>query len=141
MKKNNSEYYGKAFWQPIKQICEPLDNISATKWKKIKSSDVNKIMGLPEYTIDGNENKKIIELNHFIIQQVRIPLKEKPTIKKILQIALNVGQYKGLNKGKYRYNIRLNNITEFVTKTNITKLSTYIDDNMILQIEKYLDKV
>ena len=41
-------------------------------------------MLLPEYTINGYEKKIIIENNHFIIQQVRIPLNEKPTIRKIL---------------------------------------------------------
>lgn len=54
-------------------------------------------MLLPEYTINGYENKLINENNHFIIQQVRIPINEKPTIKKIIQIALNIDQYKGTN--------------------------------------------
>jgi hypothetical protein len=48
-------------------------------------------MLLPEYTINGYEEKIIIENNHFIIQQVRIPLNEKPSIRKIIQIALNIG--------------------------------------------------
>jgi len=52
-------------------------------------------MLLPEYIINGYDQKSIIENNHFIIQQVRIPLNEKPTIRKIIQIALNIGQYRG----------------------------------------------
>lgn len=65
-------------------------NIYANHWmiflltngQGLKKSDSDKIMALHEYVIDGNENKKMIETNHFIIQQVRIPLKENPTIKK-----------------------------------------------------------
>ena len=42
--------------------------LKKSKWKTISKTKTHKIMLLPEYTIDGYENKKIIENNHFIIQ-------------------------------------------------------------------------
>ena len=80
--KNPYKFDGLSFWQPIKKILEPLDIYQAKKWKSISKRITEKIMLLPEYYIDGYDNKKIIENNHFIIQQVRIPNKEKATIKK-----------------------------------------------------------
>jgi hypothetical protein len=78
-------------------------------------------MLLHKYTINGYDKKSLIENNHFIIQQVRIPLKESPTIRKIIQVALNIGQHKG-SGGK----IIFNNIDEFITKKDIVELSKYI---------------
>jgi len=63
------------------------------------------------------------ENNHFIIQQVRIPLIEKPTIRKIIQIALNIGQYRG-SGGK----IIFDNIGQFIYLKDIVELSKYISE-------------
>ena len=138
-KANPTTFDGQGFWQPIKQILEQLDNYSAIKWKRISKIKTEKIMLLPEYIINGNGDKIIDEKNHFIIQQVRIPLNEKPTIKKIIQLALNIGQYKGINNGKYIYNIKFNSIKQFLHNTDIIELSKYISDEIIEKINKYLD--
>jgi len=95
-------------------------------------------MLLPEYTINGYETKQINEKNHFMIQQVRIPLQDKPTIKKIIQIALNIGQYKGTNKTKNNNSIKYNNINQYIYKNDIIKLSNYLTDDIINEINKYL---
>jgi hypothetical protein len=92
------------------------------------------MMLLHKYTINGYDQKSIIENNHFIIQQVRIPLKESPTIRKIIQVALNIGQHKG-SGGK----IIFNNIDEFITKKDIVELSKYIPDNLVGKIRQYLE--
>ena len=130
-KKNPLHFDGKGFWQPIKTILEPLDKHTASKWKNLSKSKTKKIMLLPEYTINGYDTKTINENNHFIIQQVRIPLQDKPTIKKIMQIALNIGQYKGTKKSKIAYNVKLNNINQFILKKDIIELSKYITDDML----------
>jgi hypothetical protein len=91
-------------------------------------------MLLPEYTINGYEEKSIIENNHFIIQQVRIPLTEKPTIRKIIQIALNIGQYRG-SVGKMIFN----NIGQFIYRKDIIELSKHIPDDLVRKITGYLD--
>ena len=97
-------------------------------------------MLLHKYTINGYEEKIIIENNHFIIQQVRIPLTEKPTIRKIIQIALNIGQYKG-RKGKpcNISRIGLNNIEQFIYRKDIVELSKHIPDDLVRKISGYLD--
>jgi hypothetical protein len=97
-------------------------------------------MLLPEYTINGYEEKIIIENNHFIIQQVRIPLTEKPTIRKIIQIALNIGQYKGSKVKPYNISrIELNNIGQFISQKDIIELSKHIPDVLVRKISGYLD--
>lgn len=60
-------------------------------------------MKYPEYYIDGYGNKNIIEVNHFLIQTVRIPTTESPSLKKIIQIGLNIGQYEGMTNEKLKY--------------------------------------
>ena len=137
-KKNPTNFDGQGFWQPIKKILEPLDTYNATKWKKISKTKTRKVMLLPEYTINGYETKLIDENNHFIIQQVRIPINEKPTIKKIIQIALNIGQYKGTNNNNFIYNIKFNDITQFIYKKDIIELSKHISDEILQNVNGYL---
>jgi hypothetical protein len=86
-------------------------------------------MLLHKYTINGYEEKIIIENNHFIIQQVRIPLTEKPTIRKIIQIALNIGQYRG-SGGKMIFD----NIGQFISRKDIMELSQHIPDDLVRKI-------
>ena len=52
-------------------------------------------MKLPEKQVDGFGNTHMIEINHFVIQLVRIPRNEQLSIIKILQLAYNYGQYVG----------------------------------------------
>jgi len=133
-KANPTKFDGLSFWQPIKKLLEPLDEYSAKKWKKIPKKLTKTIMLLPEYTINGYDAKSIIENNHFIIQQVRIPLKEAPTIRKIIQIALNIGQYRG-SGGKMIFN----NIGQFISRKDIVELSKHIPDDVVRKIWEYLD--
>ena len=133
-KANPIKFDGQGFWQPIKEMLEPLDEYSAKKWKKIPKKLTRSIMLLPEYTINGYEEKIIIEKNHFIIQQVRIPLTEKPTIRKIIQIALNIGQYRG-SGGK----IFFDNIGQFIYWKDIVELSKHIPDDLVRKIIGYLE--
>ena len=140
-KKNIFKFDGKSFWQPIKNILEPLDKYHAKKWKKISKRKTRKIMLLPEYIIDGYENKIINENNHFIIQQVRIPLNEKATIKKIIQIALNIGQSKAVNQTNSNIQTNMNNIDKFISKQDIILLSKHISDTIIEGINTYLDSL
>ena len=133
-KANPTKFDGQGFWQPIKKLFEPFDEYSAKKWKKIPKKLTKTIMLLPEYTINGFEEKSIIENNHFIIQQVRIPLKEAPTIRKIIQIALNIGQYRG-SGGKMIFN----NIGHLISRKDIVELSKHIPDDVVRKIRGYLD--
>ena len=42
-------------------------------------------------------NKERQTIEHFLIQQVRIPKTEKPSLKNIIQIAFNIGQFQSLD--------------------------------------------
>ena len=137
-KENPNNFDGLGFWQPIKKILEPFDNYNDKRWKKISESKTKKIMLLPEYIINGYDNKIINEKNHFIIQQVRIPLNDKPFIRKIIQLALNIGQYKGINNNKFIYNIKFNNINQFLFKDDIKELSDHISNEILKKIDEYL---
>ena len=95
-RRDNKNYDGLRFWKSIKVILSN-SNYKAKKWKNIPQKYYKNIMTLPEYYIDGNGNTSLIEENHFLIQTVRIPNTEKPTLRKIMQIALNIGQYIGNN--------------------------------------------
>lgn len=46
------------------------------------------ILDLPEY----DESGRMIELNHFMLQCVRIPRNEPLSERKVMQMALNIGQ-------------------------------------------------
>lgn len=135
---NPLHFDGQGFWQPIKKILEPFDSYPAKQWKTLSKTKTRKIMLLPEYTINGYETKEINENNHFIIQQVRIPLKDSPTIKKIIQVALNIGQYKGTNKQNFMYDVKLDSIQQFIHKADIIELSKHISDETVENIKDYL---
>ena len=141
LNKSRKNFDGLGFWQPIKKMLEPLDRYNAKKWKKISKTKTRKIMLLPEYTINGYDEKTTNRVHHFIIQQVRIPINEKPTIKKIIQVALNIGQYKGTNDGNFIYNIKFNDISQFIYKTDIIELSKHISDETMEKINEYLSSV
>ena len=139
---------GKALWQPIKSILSKYDSphFYASKYKTLSDSLINKVMSITEYIRNGAGEETLLAQSHFIIQQVRIPLKEEPSIKKIIQIALNIGQWKG-NPDKKIYNLLnykktgLDKINKYLNEYNIKKLSSHIDDNTVIAIKEYLDSL
>ena len=82
----------------------------------------------------NDEQKEIIEKNHFIMQTVRIPMNEKPTLKKIIQLALNIGQYYG-TKNYHDLALKYDKIEDFLlvedTKTNLSDILKKEDINNI----------
>jgi hypothetical protein len=131
-KANVTGFDGQSFWQPIKKILSTLNHYNANKWKPISEELSKEIMSLNEYTINDDNIKIINENNHFLIQQVRIPLTEKATINKIIQVALNIGQSKAVNVIKFTC------ISDFIYDDDIVQLSSYITDEMIEQLDNYL---
>jgi hypothetical protein len=140
LNKTNPEADGLKFWQPIKKILEKED-ICAESWKKPKKTLVNTVLGLPEYIINGKGEQKIIEQNHFIIQTVRIPIKEKPNLKKIIQIALNIGQCKGKGGKFNKYLVNRTKVTDYITNKDINKISQDISKETIKKVNDYLLKI
>ena len=81
--------------------------------------------------------KLSIELNHYRIQQVRIPLNEKISIRKICQIFLNYGYYEGMtfsdNHNELNYwwqtledYLDKEDINNFISKDLITEITSRI---------------
>lgn len=135
-RKQNHNFDGKEFWQPIKAILS-TSNWTANKWKTQSKNKYNEIMSIPEFIINGFGNTEIIEQNHFLIQTVRIPQNEKPSLRKVCQIALNIGQYQG-HTGK---SIEHDTIQNFLLKTDINiQLNDILSKNKIVELELLLKK-
>lgn len=91
LRTRNKEFDGLSFWKTIKSNLAESD--FEAEWKKLPDKYSEEILSLNEYNEDGTMN----ENNHFLIQMIRIPKKEKCSLKKIIQIAFNIGQYQGIN--------------------------------------------
>jgi len=121
----NSNFDGHQYWLKFKQIFAEKskpNNAStwtASYWKPMDEKLFNEIIKLSEFT-----NNNMIKQHHFLIQLLRIQLCNRPTLQKICQIALNVGQYLGTKEHNKKLNAYKNNITI----TNI-KATDYISDN------------
>lgn len=128
---------GQKFWQPIKTELNNLD-IKFNKWKEL-SDFHNNLINIEEY----DKNNKIIEINHFIRQHANIPCNDTPSLTKIIQIALNSGQFLGsatINDiNKYKNN-KLGKITTYMHKEDIKTISSDIPEQVIINIEKYLNE-
>ena len=137
--KKNPNVNGLAFWQPIKAMLDIPGK--AKKWKKIPAHILKPVMNnIAEYHVNAKKEEQLVEHAHFIIQTVRIPLTENPTIRKIIQIALNIGQCQG--KGS-KYDVYLKNrtrITDYISNEDINQLSSQIPDSTMKQVEAHLQK-
>jgi hypothetical protein len=129
LRHNNSKADGLSFWKPIKETLARYD-IVASGFKEIEPRLTAAIMELPEKIINGYGEEKMIELHHFMIQAVRIPIKEKPTLQKILQIALNLGQYEGL-VGEPDIRLVSLDIKDYLEEDDIVHINEQITDEIM----------
>ena len=94
-------------------------------------------MSIPEFFINGHGNTEIIEKNHFLIQTVRILKNEEPSLKKVCQIALNIGQYQGYT----RKTIKNSHIKNYLLNSDCCiLLKDILTNKNILELEKLLQK-
>lgn len=132
--RENSSFDGLKFWQPIKAVLSTSD-WKATKWKKQSEAKYKETMSIPEFYINGYGDNNIIPENHFLIQTVRIPKNEEPTLRKVCQIALNIGQYQGLSNKS----MKNKNIDSFLLKTDSrVKLKDILRCDKIEELEVLL---
>jgi len=131
LRMSNPNADGLAFWRPIKAVLSKYTHITASRFKKLDSSLTSRIMILPEKCIDGYGEEHMIELHHFMIQAVRIPIQEQPTILKIIQIALNLGQYEGLMKEKAELHLDLD---DYIEDHDIKEINTKITEEIMMEI-------
>ena len=133
LRQNNSKADGLAFWKPIKDKLAKYSDIVASGFKEIEPRLTAAIMALPEKVINGYGEEHMIELHHFMIQAVRIPIKEKPKLQKILQIALNLGQYEGSVQQPDPRLILLD-LTDYLTIGDIVEINKKLTDEIMEDI-------
>lgn len=134
VRKNNSNFDGRDFWQPIKRILNDL-NISFISWKHIDKNH-RELLNIVEKNEDGTINEK----NHFMRQLANIPCNDNPTLTKIIQIALNIGQLLGTTTLKEQIDKKYEKLETYVNKKDIEIISKKIPKNVINEIIDYLDK-
>ena len=94
-------------------------------------------MSIPEFIINGHGNTEIIEKNHFLIQTVRIPKNEEPSLRKVCQIALNIGQYQGYANNT----IENSSIKNYLLNSDcFILLEDILTNKNILELEQLLKK-
>ena len=132
-KRKLDEFDGLRFWQGIKSLLSVYDNIIMT-W--------NMNIDMSKLTInEKNEHGHLIEIYHFMRQQSRIPSEDECTIRKIMQLALNIGQFLGINNDNCELIINENHylsdkqsVYDFVSNNELLQLcenelfSNSIDD-------------
>jgi hypothetical protein len=150
-------FNGKEFWQPIKELLKPLDiyttehtwNAMFTDPKELEYSNptyIQPIMRYTEFSINGLNEKSLIPENHFIIQTVHIPTTQQATIRKIVQIALNIGQFEGhryadfadVNEKIFHHTNDMNLLYGYVYTNAANILSKHITQDLIDKIKYYV---
>lgn len=122
----------RVFWQPMKLLFKE-SLIRAKSWQQLDKNLVLMLLALPEKDTTGN----LIPINHFLRQQVRIPSQEKPTLQRIMQIALNSGQFlatDGVIKGLESFNYDRSGLAQlktYITEEEIYSLSNQISNRLI----------
>ena len=122
-KKNN----GKEYWSEIKKFikmninCKNFENeIDSCEFIKLENEKTKQIMELSEYELNEN-GMTIIEINHFMIQTVRIPNENPFSIIKLMQISYNIGQYIGM--GGNSEHLARTKIEDFISIKDIQKIN------------------
>lgn len=124
LRKRDPNADGLAFWQTIRQLLEPYDDEKATwnpalKTEQYASFKETALKKLPE----RDEAGKLIENHHFLLQTVRLPDQEL-NLRKLMQVALNVGQLLGTLQG-----VSVSLLVKFI-KLDMFRLDTYVDESV-----------
>ena len=142
-KKHGDNFNSENFFIGLGKILDS-NVVASGGWKKIAKDLVENIMSMPEYTIDGYGNKKLVRSHHYLIEQVRIPACQKPGILEILRVALNIGEFLGV-EDKVLYNditynlLKLDNLTRYILKADIQEISNKITNKQIEDLRIYFD--
>ena len=135
LRSTNPKAHGLVYWKLLKELLAPISHISAEAFLPIDKETYQRFMALPEKTIDGYGNITMLELNHFVIQLVRIPHNEEPSIIKILQLAYNYGQYVGTREKLLTKSGTFNGIE------NVDTIHKFISVEDIQHIDQELKKM
>ena len=131
LKRDDPKFDEDDIWKKIEDIIKPLEKKKIT-WKKMGKDLKKSILDLPEFYIDGFGKKHRVDFNHYLMEQIRLPEREDPTLKEVLKMAFNAGLKKGSMKGSKGSD--MDKLKYYVKKKEIDKLSTILDDNVMSQI-------
>lgn len=123
---------GQAFWQPIKEQFAPRDANMAS-WRRLKCFDryekLEKEQRAPEGPKAEGETegeRREREVKHFLYQLWNLQANEDPNPRRLMQIALNLGQFVGTATfaewREYGFEIGMLNIFRYMTFSDIMKL-------------------
>lgn len=115
-------------------------SICASCWKNLDPNLIDRLIELEEKDNLGNT----IEINHFLRQLVRIPTEESPSLLRIMQLALNSGQYLAMRDRSTEipgFNFSssgLNRLQTYLFDEDIQSISLQISDRLLEEVKEHL---
>ena len=131
LKRKNPQFNKGDLITKIEDIIEPLEKKKIT-WSRVEKDIKNSILDLPEYYVDGLGKNHRIDFNHYLMEQIRLPQRQDPTLKEVLEMAFNIGLKRGSMKGSKASD--MDKLRYFLKDREIDKLSTVLDNNVMSQI-------
>ena len=136
--KHQTNLDGLAFWNVIKPFLSEIDSRAHDEivWNPEHQQIVTEFREIEERIPEKDEEGELIEKNHFLLQQVNIPTKDKqiPSFRRLIQIGLNIGFFMRHQIKfdedilKMREDFNMNNIETYMTRENYNKFKFEIDD-------------
>ena len=122
------KFDGKEYWKQIKPFLIEINNRTIgykINYNPNHKNIINKFKNYLSEIPEKNDNNELIEKNHFLLQQLNIPKKDKgiPSFQRLLQIALNIGQLKPY------IDSFPNNIKKLIGNNNLDDIKTYMTPN------------
>eukprot|EP00747_Dinoflagellata_sp_TGD_P170347 gnl/TRDRNA2_/TRDRNA2_201667_c0_seq1.p1 gnl/TRDRNA2_/TRDRNA2_201667_c0~~gnl/TRDRNA2_/TRDRNA2_201667_c0_seq1.p1 ORF type:complete len:177 (+),score=17.26 gnl/TRDRNA2_/TRDRNA2_201667_c0_seq1:34-564(+) len=119
---------GLKFWKLMRPLLEEFDHATASwggTWVQTLA-EIYESENIEEACPEYDANGRMIEPNHFMLQVFRIPVKEQLTLRKLCQVALNLGQ---LSAHKDCFTARLSEIFDMMmARTRASDYSTQLLD-------------
>lgn len=124
---------GLAFWRDYKKDLMKYDNLSTGLDYTVDKEYIKKINNLfnAGYLLNKDINGETVLPDHFIYQLANIPTSEPLNVRRVMQLALNIGQWKAAIKNteglfladKIFNEYNLENIESYLKKEDIEVLS------------------
>lgn len=124
LRRKNPKADGRLFWQAFKNALNKYPIIATRGWL------------LQDHALLAIEETN--EVNHFLRQHANIPYNDPPTLAKIMQLALNIGQLLGSTTLPASYfKAKLYDIRTYLHEQDIIDLSNAIPEELELELRKF----
>jgi len=124
--------YGKRFdglnyWNSIKPFLKDIDSRKhePIQWNPNHQNVINNFRHIRSEIPEKDSLNKLIEKNHFLLQQLNIPGKDEgvATFRRLMQIALNIGQLQ-----PYLHSFS-DKVQKLITTNNLSNIKTYMTND------------